>query len=413
MDCAIKRQFVEDRATILEVLPVTWSVKTPGPYYCVTIKMSRIKDLVFDFEFGSSPSRILKLDLSLNELTEFKSKSLQNLPNLLELNASCNVLHSLPGLAVLPNLLALDLSYNAIADIQSFKDCTYLVSFNISHNKIGSIKDLPSLVNLTRLHLNSNKLISLDGIQNLPKLHELFVQHNKINSLLPLASSLTLNVLDASDNNISSLPETVHVLCGLQYLSEIKLRGNPLALNKRYIMSFRQHTSVRILDDCVLKDPSDIEHLPAYRSILTQSLNSLYGETYTRERLKDTVQKTLLERLKRKQDTVESSIHHFHRKIMDLQEELIEFEDTLKAEMENCIRYVDAIPQEDLLNVDPHKLQRATEQHLFTKFWKRWENGKRKPVNTPYKGLTKPEEIVKEAAKILSQAPLELSEDGS
>lgn len=57
MDYTIKRQFVEDRATVLDVLPVTWNVKTPAPYYCVTMKMSRIKDLVFDFEFGSSYSR--------------------------------------------------------------------------------------------------------------------------------------------------------------------------------------------------------------------------------------------------------------------------------------------------------------------------------------------------------------------
>ncbi|KAM3924765.1 uncharacterized protein RB166_008112 [Leptodactylus fuscus] len=405
MDHTIKRQFVEDRATVLDVLPVTWNVKTPGPYYCVTMKMSRIKDLAFDFEFGHSysrdqfpvtdfPERILILDLSLNELTKLKTNSFHHLPNLLELNVSCNALHSIPGLVVLPNILTLDISYNAIAEIEQFKVCTQLVHLNVSHNKIESIKELPSLANLTRLHLNSNKLYSLDGIQNLPKLYELYVQHNEITSLLPLASSLNLNILDASNNYISSLSETVEVLCRLQRLNELKLTGNPLAQNDKYIMSLKRHKSLRILDNCVLKDSSDIKHLPAYQSILSKSLNSLYGEDYTRERMKDTVKKTLLERLKSKQDTVESSIHHYHRKIMDLQEELIEFEDTMKIEMENCIRYIDSIPQEDFLNIDPYKLQKATEQNLFTKFWEKWESGKRKPGNVSYKDLTEPEEVL-------------------
>ncbi|XP_040270233.1 protein phosphatase 1 regulatory inhibitor subunit PPP1R7 homolog [Bufo bufo] len=424
MDCTIKRQFVEDRATILDVLPVTWNVKTPGQYYCITIKMSRIKDLIFDFEFGSAnsskafpvtdfPERILKLDISLNELIELKANSFQQLRNLLELSASCNVIHRLPGLAMLPNLLALDLSYNAIAEIEPFISCTQLVYLNVSHNKIQSIKELPSLANLTQLHLNSNKLYSLDGIQNLPKLYELYVHHNKITSLLPLASSLTLNILDASNNSISSLTETVQALCGLRHLSELKLRGNPVAQAKSYTTSFNQRTSVRILDNCVLKDSSDIEHLPPYQSILRQSLNNLNGESYTREKLKDSVKKTLMERLKSKQDAVESSIHHFHTKIMDLQEELIESEDTMKVEMENCIRYIDAIPQEDFLSIDPYKFQRATNQYLFTKFWEKRENGKRKPEKASFKDLTNPEEIIKAAASLLSQAPPEITRESS
>ncbi|XP_072003592.1 uncharacterized protein [Engystomops pustulosus] len=421
MDYSIKRQFLEDRATVIDVIPVTWNVKTPGPYYCVTLTMSRIKDLVFDFEFESPysrgdysvtdfPEKILKLDLSLNELTTLKAKGFYHLRSLLDLNASCNILHSLPGLAMLSNLQVLDLSYNAISEIEQFKVCTQLVHLNLSHNKIQSIKELPSLVNLTQLHLNSNKLFSLDGIQNLPKLYELFVQHNKISSLLPLASSFTLNVLDVSNNNISSLSETVHVLHGLQRLSEVKLSGNPLAQSNRCIISLKEHTCIRILDNSILKYPPKAEQLPGFQSILRESLSNMYKEGYTRERMKDAVKKTLLERLKKKKDTLESSIHHFHREIMYLQEELTEFEETMKAEMENCIRYIDVIPQEEFLNIDPDKLQKATEQNLFTRFW---ENGKRKHENVSFKHLTKPEEVVKAAASLLSQLTLEMPSDDS
>ncbi|KAG8576785.1 hypothetical protein GDO81_009972 [Engystomops pustulosus] len=354
MDYSIKRQFLEDRATVIDVIPVTWNVKTPGPYYCVTLTMSRIKDLVFDFEFESPysrgdypvtdfPEKILKLDLSLNELTTLKAKGFYHLRSLLDLNASCNILHSLPGLAMLSNLQVLDLSYNAISEIEQFKVCTQLVHLNLSHNKIQSIKELPSLVNLTQLHLNSNK-------------------------------------------------------------------GNPLAQSNRYIISLKEHTCIRILDNSILKYPPKAEQLPGYQSILRESLSNMYKEGYTRERMKDAVKKTLLERLKKKKDTLESSIHHFHREIMYLQEELTEFEETMKAEMENCIRYIDVIPQEEFLNIDPDKLQKATEQNLFTRFW---ENGKRKHENVSFKHLTKPEEVVKAAASLLSQLTLEMPSDDS
>lgn len=89
-----------------------------------------------------------------------------------------------------------------------------------------------------------------------------------------------------------------------------------MAQNNRYTTSFKKHTSICILDNFVLKDPSDIEHLPAYQSILQQSLKSLYGEGYTKEKLKATVKKTTLARIKSNQEAVESSIHYFHRKIM-------------------------------------------------------------------------------------------------
>ncbi|XP_077326059.1 uncharacterized protein LOC143960915 isoform X2 [Lithobates pipiens] len=170
MEHMIKRQFVEDRATILDNLPVAWNVAEPGPYYCVTLKMSRIKDLAFDFEFGSLdsrdkfpvtlfPEKILKLDLSLNELAELQPDSLHHLENLMELNASFNLLHSVPGLRALPNLLVLDLSFNAVFDMDVFKTCSQLTTLILSYNKIRSVKTLPTLAHLTKLHLNSNKIL--------------------------------------------------------------------------------------------------------------------------------------------------------------------------------------------------------------------------------------------------------------
>ncbi|XP_063786526.1 uncharacterized protein LOC134935301 [Pseudophryne corroboree] len=414
MDRVITRQFMEDRATVLDVLPVTWQVKMPGPYYCVTMKMSRIKHLVFSFEslnardllpVADFPERILKLDLSLNELVELQADTFQHLKNILELNVSFNVLTSIPGLTMLPNLLVLDLSYNAITHMELFKTCSRLIFLNLSHNKIRTIKDLPSHANLTQLHLNSNKLLSLDGIQNLPKLYELYVHNNEISSLLPLSASLSLNVLDASNNQISSLSDTLQVLRGLRRLTQLKLKGNPLAISINYTTTLRHQTSVRILDNCVLRDPSEIESSLVYYSLLRQSLDSLHEGEYTCEGLKDVVKKNLIKKLKSKQDAVENTIHHFHSSIMDLQEELIDFEDNLRRETENFNRYIDAIPQEDLNSMDPRKVQSATEQFLFTKSWERSQHGKRRSGNVPFKDVTESEEVLKAAAWLLSQSP--------
>lgn len=53
----IKRHFVEDRVVVIDPLPFTWRVKGPGPHYCLDMKMSRLKQLAFAFEFGSVDPR--------------------------------------------------------------------------------------------------------------------------------------------------------------------------------------------------------------------------------------------------------------------------------------------------------------------------------------------------------------------
>ncbi|XP_068128745.1 uncharacterized protein [Hyperolius riggenbachi] len=413
MDHIIKRQFVEDRSTTLESLPVSWNVKESGPYYCVTMKMCHIHNLVFDFEFGSLESRILKMDLSLNDLNTLEENSFQHFQNLMELNVSFNFLNSVPGLRVLPNLIVGDLSYNAINEMEEFTTCTQLSTLNVSHNTIRSIKSLPTLAHLTKLHLNSNKLHSLDGIQNLPKLFELYIQNNKIISLLPLSTSLTLNVLDASNNKINNFLETLKVLQGLRRLSQLSLKGNPLALDNRYTSLIKRQTSVSILDNTLLRNATDIELSPVYHSLLRESLDTLSGKEYTREKLHEAVRNKVMFKLKIKQDAVESSIHLLHEKAMELQEELKGFEEDLRGELENCIRYIDAIPQEDFFTIDPHKVERATEQYLFTKFWEKWAYGQRKPGNLHLTDSRNSEEVVKAAAWLLSQPPHNAPGNGS
>ncbi|XP_075455025.1 uncharacterized protein LOC142494352 [Ascaphus truei] len=422
MDQKIQRQFVEDRAAVLDFLPVTWNVKRPGPYYCLTMKMSRLKDLAFGFEFGSVnpretfpvtgfPERIVKLDVSLNELEELQADSLLPFENLLELDVSLNALGSVHAVGALPSLAVLNASYNAMTHIKGLATCSHLITLNVSHNHVRSMKDLPMLASLNQLHLDSNELESLEGIQNLPQLYELYVQNNQISSLLPLSTSLSLNVLDASNNDLGSLPETLQVVCGLRRLTQLKLKGNSLARDSRYATAIKQNTTVQILDNSLLKDPTDIGLSPKQRSLLKDFLGSSPEGGPTRQGLKDVAQKSFMGKLQAKRKDVESAVHHLHGRIMDLREELKDYEDNLSGEMESYVRYIDVIPPEHFHSIDPQKVPQAMEKYLFTKFWERWEHGKRKPGNVPFKDLTKPEEVVKAAAWLFSNPPMGTSSD--
>ncbi|XP_019399326.1 PREDICTED: protein phosphatase 1 regulatory subunit SDS22-like [Crocodylus porosus] len=226
--------------------------------------MSRLKQLVFAFEFGSVdprqsfpvtefPARIVKPDISLNELEELQPEALFPFESLSELDASLNALGGILGIGVLPNLAVLNLSYNALSDVRDLGSCTHLLVLNLSHNQVRTLEHMPLLSNLTRLHLGSNKLSSLEGMQNLPQLCELYIQRNRISSLLPLSSSLALNILDASSNKIACLQYTLHVLRGLRRLRHLKLQGNPLARDNRCATAVKQALAVETLDDVLLR----------------------------------------------------------------------------------------------------------------------------------------------------------------
>ncbi|XP_029472506.1 dynein regulatory complex subunit 3-like isoform X2 [Rhinatrema bivittatum] len=415
----MERQFIEDRAAVMDVLPLIWGVKQSGPHYCLNLKMSRLKELVFGFEFGATdprqefpvtefPGRIVKLDISLNELEELRTESLLPFENLRELDASLNTLSNVEGVGVLPSLAVLNLSYNAVTSVRGLEPCRRLVLLNLSHNRVKAVRDLPSLSSLTQLHLHSNKLKSLDGIQGLPQLRELYIQNNTISSLLPLSSSLTLNILDASNNEITSLMQTLQILRALRRLKQLHLKGNPLTRDNRYVTAVRESTAVEILDNSLLRDPSAaaLDH-SLFRDSPPAGLPDV-GQS--KEALKDLARKSFMAKLQKKHKEVDSIVHFLHSRILDLQEELKESEDTLRVELEGCIRYIDTIPSEDFHSIDPQKVPKAMERCLFTKFWERWEHGQRRPGNLPFSDPEKPEEVVKAAAWLLSNPPVSASD---
>ncbi|KAK1166946.1 leucine-rich repeat-containing protein 23-like isoform X1 [Acipenser oxyrinchus oxyrinchus] len=409
MDRKLDRQYVEDRGTVMlmDSLPFTWNVKSEGPHFCLDMKMSRLKELGYSFVFGSEPreqwpvtghpERILKLDISLNELEELQNESMYPLENLCELNASLNALKGIQGVSVLPHLLDLQLSYNAISNVRGLQHNKMLTILNVSHNQIRTILGMPVLSNLTEVHIDSNKLESLEGIQNLPQLQELHAQNNQIRNLLPLSSSLNLHFADISNNEIHSLHESLQILKTLFRLKQLKLKGNPIARDNRYVTMVKQSTAVEILDNALIRDPRGHRQL-----LVPQSAK----DGQTKEELIEAARAAYQDKLQRKQQEVASTIHYMHGRILDLQEELKEQKDSLRLELEGYIRYLETIPPEDFHSIDSRKVSGAIDQNMFTKFWKKWDHGKRRPGDIPFHDLTKPEEVVRTAVWLLSNPPV-------
>ncbi|XP_067861393.1 dynein axonemal assembly factor 1-like [Heptranchias perlo] len=280
--------------------------------------------------------------------------------------------------------MVLNLAHNAVETLGGLESCKTLTVLDLSHNRIRSIVGLPILNSLTELHLSGNKLESLEGVHHAPQLCELYIRGNRICSLLPLSSSLGLCVLDASDNVILSLPDTLHVLGNLRRLKQLRLKGNPLTRDNLHVTAVRQSTAVEILDNVLLRD------------------RSTFGSTFaphadvrgrTKEDLKETARAAFQNKVQEKRRETGSAIHYLHGRILSLQEEQQDYEDHLTMELKAYNRYLDAIPAEDYQSIDSERVPGAMERYMFTKFWERWDQGKRRQGNHPFRDLTKPEEI--------------------
>ncbi|XP_061494058.1 protein phosphatase 1 regulatory subunit 7-like isoform X2 [Rhineura floridana] len=347
----MNRQFVEDRIVEVDPLPFIWNVEGPGPHYTLNVKMSRLKQFAFAFEFGSVdprqsfpktefPERIVKLDISLNELKEIPPEALFPFENLAELDASLNALGTARGIGDLPSLVVLNLSYNMLREMKGLENCPHLCMLQMSHNQMRTLVEIPVLSNLTQLHLSSNKLESLEGVQNLPRLCELYVQKNCIASLRPLAALLSLSILDASGNCIRRLPEALHMLRGLRRLKHLTLKDNPVARDNRYTTAIQESTSVEILDGMFLRHPSRLSALPLHMwPFLQQPVSSSADVVQAKADLKEVARRVFSPRLQEKRDNVGSAVHHFHSRILELQEELTEYEEKLRLEMDGCVRW--------------------------------------------------------------------------
>ncbi|XP_071119020.1 protein phosphatase 1 regulatory subunit 7-like isoform X2 [Haliotis cracherodii] len=350
-------EFVERRISRLTTLPDGWKASTSRTLYQLDLKMCQVKSLVYSFEWGKeregymlrqpsvldSPERILRLDVSLNELVFLPPDSLLSFRNLRELDASLNKLKSFQGIEVLHHLFSLNVAHNALRHIDGLTTSSSLVELNLSMNEIRDISSMPSLINLRILNLSSNKLGSLEGLSSLPKLEELNVQRNQLVSIVPITSCLHLRMLNAAENNLKELDTVTAVLEKMTWLQVLSLHGNPIDREHNYQTDIIRAANVMTLDNITVRPLPRIgvEHRRHTDNIIT---------------LKDAARQAFEERMRGARGAMEENVNFLQHRIQSLQDEYREFEYKMRADLDVCLRYMDTLSSTEASSFDRRSL---------------------------------------------------------
>lgn len=409
MEKHLTQDFVERKIHPLTILPVDWGLETRGTYYELDLKMCQLRDLEYSFQWGDesdppsritsaidTPSRILKMDISLNELSSLEHEAFIPLQNLRDLNASLNKITKFIGIEVLKKLYSLNLSHNSISRIENLVRSTSLVELNLSMNELEDISYMPSMMNLQVLNLNNNKIKSLDGIQALPQLRELYAQRNDVIEAIPLTSCFHLQIVNLSNNKIQSLHSTVGVLGQLKRLDVLSLHGNPIERDRSYQTDILKETNVKTLDNISVrplpKPTVSVEHDPgASRHI--QNINAL----------KDAARQAFEERMKESRAKMEENINFMQRRILSLQNEYNDYEEKLKNDLDACLRYLDNLSATESAGVQRDHVRDS----IGTPHPKVWQGRKSRhhdhQVKTDYSSIRETERLLQFASKELSR----------
>ncbi|XP_046578845.1 LOW QUALITY PROTEIN: protein phosphatase 1 regulatory subunit 7-like [Haliotis rubra] len=350
-------EFVERRISRLTTVPDGWNASTNRTLYQLDLKMCQVKSLVFSFEWGKeregflprqpsvldAPERILRLDVSLNELGFLPHDSLLPFRNLRELDASLNKLKNFQGIEVLHHLFSLNLAHNALRHIDGLTTSSSLVEIDLSMNEIRDISSLPSLINLRILNLSSNKLISLEGLSSLPKLEELNVQRNQLVSIVPITSCLHLRMLNAAENELKELDSVTAVLQKMTWLRVLSLHGNPIDREHNYQTDIIRAANVMTLDNISVRPlpRRGVEHRHHIDNIIT---------------LKDAAKQAFEERMRGARGAMEDNVRFLQHRIQSLQHEYQEFEHKMRSDLDVCLRYMDTLSSTEASSFDRRSL---------------------------------------------------------
>ncbi|XP_074641845.1 uncharacterized protein LOC141899437 [Tubulanus polymorphus] len=288
------------------------------------------------------PSKILHLDISVNDIRILDYDGLVHFHNLRSLNASINRITNCSGIEVCRQLRCLNLSHNFLQSVISLSRCLELRELHLSMNRIVDIKDMPILSNLTKLHLDHNDIETLEGIQVLANLRELFIQKNKIKSILPTSACTELVSINADENLIEDLVGTCESLRRLGKLELVSFRGNPMQGHKRYREAMISATTINLLDGQNVRigkmstEKTLIENVQSIADVAKQ----IHDEQIHHER------KVMME-----------DIALLQRRILMRQQEFAEYEQRMKGESEACIAHLSHLPENfPKVIVQPHGL---------------------------------------------------------
>lgn len=364
MEEKLTGSFVERRLHACQILPPDWRLDSRGQYFELDLKMCQLKSLVYGFAWGQesgplprmssvleSPSKIVRLDLSLNELTALEHMGLQPFYNLRELNASLNRINNFIGIEVLKKLYTLNLSHNFITKIDNLVPSESLVELNLSMNELTDISYMPSLINLEVLHISNNKLRSLEGVQALPRLRELYAQRNDVEDVVPLTSCFHLHILNMADNHITTLHNTVDILAQCRRLEVLSLHGNPIDRDPLYRNEILQSTNVMTLDNV------SVRPLPRPTDSQGSELEPNYKHLQNISTLKEAARQAFEERMKDAKSHMEDQISFLQRRIVQIQNDHQQYETRLKTDLDSCLRYLDSLNYTEVGAVDKHAIR--------------------------------------------------------
>ncbi|KAH9504657.1 hypothetical protein Btru_062521 [Bulinus truncatus] len=314
--------------------------------------MCQLKTLEYSFNWENSrsvsfrwssatetPSKVIKLDTSLNELTSLTHDSLLPFKNLRCLDASLNQIKYFQGIEVLKHLHTLNLSHNCIRRIDGLLLSQSLGELNISHNEIEDISGIPSLTNLRVLNVSYNKLQSLDGVSSFPRLEEIYADNNTLKSLTPLVTCFHICVISAANNEIHSIDDVLRVVDSHKSLETLNLTGNPVERAHTYQSDIlRAAKKIWTLDNVSVKPMAAVadDHLRHVDNICS---------------LQDAARQMFDSRLKVAKERMDENISFLQRRILAIQQEFSDFEKKNQADMDACLRYLTSRGSDELLTL--------------------------------------------------------------
>ncbi|PAA93432.1 hypothetical protein BOX15_Mlig005636g3 [Macrostomum lignano] len=343
----LSSRFVDERITALPKVPDSWECRLDN-YYQLDLRMCFITYFRWSFRWGDDakptlsslpvieqPSRVLLIDVSLNDIYSLDDDTLSPFRQLRALNASLNRITELHGLQVLPTLRFLDLGFNQISGLQDLAYCRKLVELRLNHNCLKSLASLPPLPNLEQLHVDGNEIASLEGLQALSKLRELSARRNRIANITALTTCKAVNSLDLSHNSIHDLEFTVKILTALPLLTVLTAKNNPMSNHPGY-------------QEAVKSMLSRLESLDGVN--LMQRDGKLYeDDPYELNpnseiaKFKRLTREAYLDRMRQAKLTMEESVAVLQRQILGLMENQRELEKTLGRELQNTLSQLDSM----------------------------------------------------------------------
>ncbi|KAK0069452.1 leucine-rich repeat and guanylate kinase domain-containing protein [Biomphalaria pfeifferi] len=392
----LSEAFIEKHSAIFpeSLIPDSWNLNKFDVYYQLDLKMCQLKSLDYAFAWENessganylssiteTPFKVIKLDVSLNELTSLSHESLEPFKGLRCLDASLNQIKYFQGIEVLRHLHTLNLSHNCIKRVDSLLLSHSLGDLNLSNNQIEDISGLPSLINLRIFNISSNKLQSLDGVSSLPRLEEIYADNNILKSLTPLVTCFHVCVISAANNQIHSIDDVMRVVSSHKSLESLNLSGNPVERQHTYQSDIlRAANKIWTLDNVSVKPMAAVldDHMQHADNIISFQASA---------------RQMFESRLRVAKERMEENVNFLQRRIVAIQKEFSEFEKKNQADMEACLRYLATRGMDELSIIGRESIGAASRQGDY-------RSRRRKP-KFDYSGIKETDEVLRNVFKEL------------